>query len=106
MRSFGFAPARTWEIEWLDGVDRGGAEWQIPDSAARQSSMANGLPSLGLFLVAIEFLVIIATRRLGNTPESPMKMRAGSQLWRRKPMQAPAVAAIRTTVPGLPFMTA
>ncbi len=34
---------------------------------------ATGLPSLGLLLVAIEFLVIIAMRRLGNTQSRPRR---------------------------------
>ena len=41
-----------------------------------------------------------------SEPESPMKTRAGSQLWRRKPRQAPAIAAISTTLPGLRWMSA
>ncbi len=46
MRSFGFAPARSWTIAWLDGVERSGAAWKILDSAAKQSNMTNGIFNL------------------------------------------------------------
>ncbi len=37
-----------------------------------------------------------------SAPESPMKIRAGKKLWRRKPRQAPATIAERIAGSGLP----
>ena len=41
-----------------------------------------------------------------SAPESPMKMRAGKKLWRRKPMHAPATIAERTAASIFPSESA